>query len=143
MTMRKLTEITGEDTIDLLADLIEPMTNIATDPEVARGVITAGQGEKGEARRVAIIDYIKTQIPALIKTHKSDVMAILAAVAGVSVEEYAKKTNAMTLLADISAITSDKDLLAFFASAPETTPAEESSTSTTGAPIDEQTFAIF
>lgn len=69
--MRKLSEIKGEEALDVLAEILVPITAIANDDEVKDGF------ETNVAMCVAIA----------LKKHKSEVMDILAAIDGKPKEE--------------------------------------------------------
>lgn len=122
----KISDLRGEDIFDVLADLIEPITNIATDPAIAAGVVAAGEDEEGPARSKAIIAFIKGHVPTIIKTHKADLVGILAAIKRVTREEYARDLTAIGLLGDVLNILNDKELTAFFESWSGTTTTEDS-----------------
>ena len=70
--MRDLAEIKDNEALDLLADMLEPMITISSDPELKK--------MKGEDR-LKIVQYI-------IRNHKEPIMQILAMLDGVPVEEY-------------------------------------------------------
>lgn len=64
--MRKLTEIKGEEALDVLAEILVPIVEIANDEEVREGM------EKNVAKCVSIA----------LKKHKEEVMDILRAIDG-------------------------------------------------------------
>jgi hypothetical protein len=72
--MRKLSEIKGEEALDVLAEIIEPAAEIFTD-EAVKKALTEGKN-KLEAVKV------------VLKNHKKAVIAVMAALEGVAVEEY-------------------------------------------------------
>ncbi len=72
--MRKLSEIRGEDALDVLADVIEPASEIIADTEL-RDLIRAKKNL--QAVRVGL------------KNHKSAILKILAVMDGEDVETYA------------------------------------------------------
>lgn len=61
--MKRISELRGEQALDILADLIEPAMEIMTDPEV---VALSRAGEQSKA------------ISAAIKNHKQAVITVLA-----------------------------------------------------------------
>lgn len=79
--MRKLSEIKGEEAIDVLAELLVPITDIANDEEVRAGL------EKNVAKCVSIA----------LKKYKSEVMEMLAIINGKSVDETKKEIDLLTL----------------------------------------------
>lgn len=94
----KLSDYKNEDALDLLADLLEPVAEIAADTEV----VEAFKGKtKLEAIKIAI------------KKHKKEVVEILARIENTPVEEYS--FNVFTLPLKVLEILNDKDLLDFFA----------------------------
>lgn len=95
----KLSEVKGEAALDLLADIIEPATDIMSDPKVKELVA---------AKNKAAI------VKLLIKDHKKSIIEILAATEGVPVKEY--NMNILTLPVKILEILNDKELVDFFTS---------------------------
>lgn len=79
--MRKLSEIKGEEAIDVLADILGPITEIAGDAEVKAGL------ETNVAKCVSIA----------LKKYKKEVLEILAAINGKSVEETCKEIDVLSL----------------------------------------------
>lgn len=95
----KLSEVKGEAALDLLADIIEPASEIMSDPKV-KDVVSAKN--KGEI------------IKLLIKSHKKSIIEILAAIDGVPVDKY--DVNVLTLPVKILEILNDQELMNFFTS---------------------------
>lgn len=94
--MKKVSEYKDGDALDLLADIIEPVTNIIGDEDV----------------RTAFNETRLKGISLAIKRHKSDVLSVLARLEGVPVEEY--HCNVFTLPGRILELLSDDELLGFF-----------------------------
>lgn len=95
--MRKLTEYQNEEALDLLAELLEPASNIFGDKAVSNAW---ANGNKAKAISIAI------------KNHKKDVMAIMATLEGIPAKDY--KCNVLTLPTDILILMNDPELVAFF-----------------------------
>ena len=95
----KLSEIKGEAALDVLADIIEPASEIMSDPKVKD---LLGSENKG-----AIVKF-------LIKNHKKSIIEILAAIDGVPVEEY--NVSVLTLPIKLVEILNDQELINFFTS---------------------------
>ncbi len=93
----KLTEIKNEDALDVLANIIDPLCEIAADENVKKA--------NKEGGKIAAVKYV-------LKNHKSAVMAVLAALDGVPVEEYS--CNVLTLPAKILEILNDPEIMAVF-----------------------------
>lgn len=72
---------TNEEKLELFADLLEPVTDILSDPEVAQ----AWRTEKTVAA-----------IRKTVKGHKREIIAVLALIEGISPDEY--EINGLALL---------------------------------------------
>ena len=79
--MRKLSDIKGEEAIDVLAELLVPITDISNDEEVRAGF------EKNVATCVSIA----------LKKHKKEVIGILAIINGKSVEKTLEEIDVLAL----------------------------------------------
>ena len=93
----KITDFKNEDAIELIADLIEPISEISTDKEL---VELLKKGNKMKA------------IQQGLKNHKSSIIQILAILNGVPVEEYS--CNPITITKDLLVILNDKELMEVF-----------------------------
>lgn len=98
----KISEFRDEEALELLANISEPAIEIFADKEL---VSLIRKKESGKAISVAI------------KNHKREVMALLAALEGVPVEDF--HCNVFTLPGKLLEILSDKELMAFFSSTQE------------------------
>ena len=99
----KLSEYKGEEALDLLADIIEPVSEIASDVDVRKAAT-----EK---------DKLKI-VKSILKKHKKSIIEIMAAMDGVPVEDY--QVNLLTLPVKLLEILNDKDFWGFFTSADQT-----------------------
>lgn len=95
----RLSEVKGEAALDLLADIIEPATEIMSDPKVKDLVKAKNKGA-----------IVKT----LIKNHKKSIIEILATIDGVPVDEY--DVNVFTLPIKLLELFNDPELVSFFTS---------------------------
>jgi len=111
--MRKLSEYKDEEALELLADIMEPVTEIIIDKEVVK---------KFRKNKLAGIAHA-------IKHHKKAVFRTLAALEGVNVEDY--HCNIVTLPKAILEIINDKELIDFFASQSQEADEESSGSATT------------
>ena len=114
----KLSEVKGEAALDLLGDIIEPISSILADPEVQKAVKNSS--------KMAVIKL-------LLKEHKKAVIEIMAAMDGVPVNEY--EVNILTLPLKLLDIINDEELISFFTSADsimDQTPSIDTSENTTG-----------
>ncbi len=79
--MRKLSDIKGEEALDVLAEILVPITTIANDEEVRNGF------ETNVARCVSIA----------LKKYKDEIFDILAAIDGVEKDEFIENVDLLTL----------------------------------------------
>lgn len=114
----RLSEVKGERVIDVLADLVEPLANIAEDDELAE-LFSASELPKGLPPRKFLARRLRKAMPRLLRGHKSDLVAIMAAVEGQDPKEYAEQMTMATLVKGVYEILTDDELLAFL-STPET-----------------------
>lgn len=96
--MKKLSEYENEEALNLLAEIIEPISSIFSDKEFV---------DSFKDSKLSAIKYV-------LKVHPKDVISILASLNGVPVEEY--KCNAVTLPVMLMQVLNDKELLDFFKS---------------------------
>ena len=95
----KLSDIEGEQAIDVLADLLEPASEIMTDKEF---VSTFRTGDKLKA------------ISRALKNHKQAVIAILAITDGADPKTY--KPKLLTLPAKLLELLNDPEIIGLFQS---------------------------
>lgn len=129
----KLSEIKGERTLDVIAEIIEPISNIAQDKQAA-ALFKREKAPKDMDARSFAIEKLKNAAISLIKTHKNDIIAILAAIQGVSVEEYTNTLNIAKLMQDFVEIANDSEFIGLFISA-------QSGTSSGSAPVNSKAEA--
>ena len=98
--MKRLSEFQDEEALELLADILDPVVEIAQDADVQKVF------EKGS--KLPISEGVKL----IIKGHASAVMQILAALDGVPFEEY--HCNILSLPRKVMEIVNDKELVTFF-----------------------------
>lgn len=96
--MRKLSEIKGEEALDVLADMIVPITAIANDEEVRAGFET----------------NVATCASIAIKKHKDDVIDMLTALDGRSKKEMLEDMNILTLPAVLVEILNEPAVQSLF-----------------------------
>lgn len=115
--MLKLSEIKGEKSIDILADLVDPVANIAGDPDAA---LLFGKRDLPEGMSVKeyIISRLRKSIPKLLKGHKKDLVKILAALSDMTEEEYSEQLTLDGLIVDLSSLMTDQLFNAFFTTQP-------------------------
>ena len=129
----KLSDIKGERTLDVIADCVEPIANIAADPDASR-LFRKEVLPEGKDKREFAKERIVKSIPALLKGHKKDVIAILSVLDGVSPKKYAESLTMGKLINDCVELLNDEEFMAFFISAPKGT--EEDSSESARANIE-------
>lgn len=112
--MRKLQDIKGEEAIDVMVDIIEPISKIAKDDKVLEA-ISSGNYKS--------IDFVKT----VIKKYKKEIITIMAIIDGKSYKDFLESFNVLTLPAMLIDTFNDPQIMALFPSAAETTDVNSSS----------------
>lgn len=114
----KLSDIRGDRVLDVIADIIDPIANIAQDKDVVamfeRKAVPEGMGA-----REFFAERMRKGMPVLLKGHKADIIAIMAAIDGVTPEQYAESLDLPKLFTDVMELVTDNALLDFLSS-PET-----------------------
>ena len=100
----KLSDYKGEKALDVLADLIDPITAIVSDEETAKRIDEIRKGKHS----------IASLVKPLIKDHKKQVIEILAVLDDTPVEEY--EISLFTLPLKLIEIINDPDLKSLFTS---------------------------
>ena len=95
----KLSDYKGEEALDIIVELLEPITKIMSDREIAEAY-----------QKVSKLEAIKIAI----KNHKTEVIEILAILDGEAPEEY--EVNIFTLPVKILQILNDPELIKLFGS---------------------------
>lgn len=95
--MRKISEIRGEDALDVLADLLDPMSEICTDEKVKE----LFKGHK----KLNLATYI-------LKEHKKSILTILALLEGVKPDEYKPSLAVLPVL--VLQLLNDPDVISVF-----------------------------
>lgn len=112
----KLSDVKGERTLEVIADIIDPIANIAED-EAASAMFKREKLPEGMTANKFLLKRARKSLPVLLKGHKADIIAILSAVEGVSAEEYAKTLNLVKLTKDCIDLLTDEVFMQLFISA--------------------------
>ena len=107
-----LKDIKGEQSVDFIADLVEPIINILEDENVAE-FFKKEQVPEGMTAGAFFMSRAKKSLPLLLKSHREDIVAILAAFDGTSVDEYRQDLTPPKLLKDAFALLQNEELLSF------------------------------
>ena len=112
----KLSDIQGERVFDVIADIINPIANIAED-DTASALFKREKLPEGMKAKAFLIQRARKSLPALFKGHKGDIIAILAAIGGVSEEQYKRDLNPIKLMQDATELLTDEAFGVLFISA--------------------------
>lgn len=99
----KLSDFKGEEAIEVLADIIEPISNIATDEQVKEAF------RANSKMKVA---------QAILRNHPKEIIEVLARLDNKTVEEY--EVTLFTLPMKLLEILNDKELTSLFQSQEQT-----------------------
>lgn len=103
----RLSDFKGEEALDVLADIIEPLSLILSDKEIQ---------ELAKEKNTPAIKYVK---PA-IKNHKKELIEVLARLDRKSVKEYEKNLSLITLPKQVLELINDPEVQNLFRSQEET-----------------------
>lgn len=113
----KLSELTTDETLDVLCEITPCVERIVKDEKIiniaGKAIDTKGMTQTGVLMEA--LDRIGALVPAMLKDHRSDIYCILGAVNRVDPAEIAAQKLTVTLM-QIDEILHDEDLLVFFKS---------------------------
>ena len=109
----RLSEIKGERVFDVIADIIEPACSIAQDKEAADLFDRSKERPEGMTAKEFALERVKRSVPKLMRSHRDDLVAIMAAIEGVAPEEYMQDVTVPSLVQAVYEILTDEDLLGF------------------------------
>ena len=112
----RLSDIQGERVFDVIADIIDPIANIAED-EQASAMFRREKLPEGMTVKQFATQRARKALPALLKGHKDDIISILAAIEGVSTDAYKGALNLVKLMRDAAELLTDDAFTALFLSA--------------------------
>lgn len=112
----RLSDVKGERVFDAIADIIKPIANIAQD-ESAAALFKREKVPDGMTAKAFLTARLKKVVPALLKEHKEDLIAILAAIEGETAEEYAGTLTLAKLISDVTELLTDDAFKELFTSA--------------------------
>lgn len=111
----RLSDIKGDRVLDVIADLIDPIANMVQDKDVAAMFERKAVPEGMEARDF-FAERMRKGLPVLLKGHKADIIAIMAAIEGVTPERYAESLDIPKLFTDAMELVTDDAFLDFLSS---------------------------
>lgn len=111
----KLSDIKGDRVLDVIADIIDPIANMVQDKDVAAMFKREAVPEGMDARDFFAKRMCKG-LPVLLKSHKADIVAVMAAIEGVTPEQYAASLDFPKLFTDVMELVTDNAFLDFLSS---------------------------
>ena len=112
----RLSDIKGDRTMEVIADIIDNIANIAEDEE-ASAMFKREKLSDGMTAKKFLMKRVRKSLPVLLKGHKADIIAILSAIEGVSAEEYTGTLNLVKLVKDCTDLLTDEAFMELFISA--------------------------
>ena len=109
----KLSEIKGERTLDVIAEIIDPIVSIATDEEAAK-LFKREKTPEGMTSWQFFLTKVRESLPTLVRSHKAELVKILATIKGVSDEEYMEELTFPSLIHDLTELVTDAEFVSFF-----------------------------
>lgn len=111
----KLSDIKGDRVLDVIADIIDPIANMVQDKDVAAMFKREAVPDGMEARDF-FAKRMRKGLPVLLKSHKTDIIAVMAAIEGVTPGQYAASLDFPKLFTDVMELVTDDALLNFLSS---------------------------
>lgn len=111
----KLSDIKGDRVLDVIADIIDPIANMVQDKDIAAMFKREAVPDGMEARDF-FAGRMRNGLPVLLKRHKADIVAIMAAIEGVTPEQYAASLDFPKLFTDVMELVTDNAFLNFLSS---------------------------
>ena len=111
----KLSDIKGDRTLEVIAEIIDPIANIAEDEAAA--MFKPEKLPEGMDAKSFLTKRIRKSLPTLLRNHKSDIIAILSSIEGTSPEKYSSVLSLAKLIKDIIELLTDEAFAQLFISA--------------------------
>ena len=112
----RLSDIKSDKTLEVIAEIIDPIANIAEDEE-ASAMFKREKQPDGMTAKKFLLKRVRKSLRVLLKGHKADIISILSAIEGVSAEEYAGALNLVKLVKDCTDLLTDEAFMELFISA--------------------------
>ena len=112
----RLSDIKGDRVFDVIADIIDPIANIASD-ETASAIFKREKLPEGMTAKEFLMERARKAVPALLKGHKSDIITVLATIEGTSADDYRASLTLAKLMQDTAELLTDEAFGELFISA--------------------------
>lgn len=127
----KLSDIKGERTLDVIAEIIDPICNIAED-DAAAELFGKKKVPDGMTAKKFLLQRARKSVPELLKGHKGDIIAVMSAIEGTTVEDYTASLNMVKLTKDVIDLITDDAFITLFISAQSEKPSGSAPVNTQG-----------
>ena len=112
----RLSDIKGDRVFDVIADIIDPIANIASD-ETASALFKREKLPDGMTAKAFLLERARKAVPVLLKGHKGDIITVLATIDGVSSDDYRESLTLAKLVQDTAELLTDEAFGELFISA--------------------------
>ena len=112
----RLSDIKGDRTLEVIAEIIAPIANIAEDEE-ASAMFKREKLPDGMTAKKFLMKRVRKSLPVLLKGHKEDIILILSAIDGSDPMEYSRTLNLVKLVKDCTDLLTDEVFMQLFISA--------------------------
>ena len=112
----RLSDIKGDRVFDVIADIIEPISNIAADETVSL-LFKREKLPEGMSVKTFMLERVKKTVPTILKSYKDDIIKILSTIEGVSEDDYRASLTLAKLIQDVTELLTDKSFGELFISA--------------------------
>ena len=112
----RLSDIKGDRVFDVIADIIDPIANIASD-ETASALFKREKLPEGMTAKAFLMERARKSVPALLKGHKGDIITILSTIEGTSADDYRASLTLAKLMQDAVELLTDEAFGELFISA--------------------------
>ena len=112
----RLSDIKGDRVFDVIADIIDPIANIASD-ETASALFKREKLPEGMTAKSFLLKRARKAVPALLKGHKNDIITVLSTIEGVSADDYRASLTLAKLMKDTAELMTDEAFGELFISA--------------------------
>ena len=112
----RLSDIKGDRVFDVIADIIDPIANIASD-ETASALFKREKLPEGMTAKSFLLKRARKAVPALLKGHKRDIITVLSTIEGVSADDYRASLTLAKLMQDTAELLTDEAFGELFISA--------------------------
>lgn len=117
----KLSDVKGARTLEVIAEVIDPVANIAED-EAAEALFRREKLPEGMTAKKFLLQRVRKFLPVLLKKHKADLIAIMAAIEGTDKRDYEDSLSLIKLTRDVTDLLTDEAFGELFISAQSGTP---------------------